>query len=334
MTPDARYVVFHSASTYVLPDDNFASDVFVRDRLFGTITRASVNSNGDQAEPFHAVSGLPDISADGRYVVFSSEATNLVDDDTNGDSDVFVHDLVLGSTSRVSVSTQGTQAHGPSFQPRISADGRYVVFRSIASDLVPGSGPSQIFVRDLVEQTTELASKDSSGVPAVGNSMTATISGDGRYVFFASDAKNLVADDVAFIQLYRHDRITGNTILVSRNSMGEVGDYFSQSPATTSNGRYAVFESWASNLGGVDTNNSWDIFWHDCDTGVTRRVSTDALGTQGLGDSQLGAITDDGDFIAFTSKSTNWTLGGGTYDIQGYSVFFAPMSLFADGFEH
>jgi len=334
MTPDGRYVAFQSGNTYVSPDDNFASDVFVRDRLLGLTTRVSVNSYGDQAEPQYAVSGLPDISADGRYIVFTSQATNLVDNDTNGDTDVFLHDQLLETTLRVSVSSQGAEAHGSSVDPHISADGRSVVFRSTATDLVDGSGPEQIFVRDLSDQTTEVVSKSTAGDPANDASSTPNISGDGRYVVFASFATNLVPSAVGFKQIYRRDLLTGVTTLVSASSDGEAGDSFSQDPVVTTDGRYVFFDSAAANLVSGDTNGKWDVFEHDCETGVTRRISVDSLDTEGLADSWIPAITDDAEFVAFESQATNWLLRDGVYDPDGYNVFIAPVSLFANGFEN
>jgi hypothetical protein len=333
ITPDARYVAFQSTNDYVLPDDNSASDVFVRDRLLGLTTRVSVNSQGNQAEPYSAVSGLPDISADDRYVVYQSEAVNLVDNDTNGVGDIFVRDILLGTTNRVSVSSQGTQANGESIDAHISADGRYVVFRSLSTNLVGNSGSDGVFVRDLVNQTTELVSKSTSGQPANDITFDPDISGDGRYVTFASYATNLVATPVAFGQVYRHDRITGTTSLVSTSSSGEVGHNVSESPVVTADGRYVFFVSAAANLVSVDTNGKWDVFRHDCETGVTERLSVDENGTQGTDDSMIPAINDDGEIVAFVANALNWIVRDGVYDPQGYNVFVAPVSMFADGFE-
>ena len=146
-------------------------------------------ANGDSASPA--------ISADGRYVAFGSDASNLVPGDTNGTSDVFVRDLRSGTTQRVSVATDGTQANGDSDSPAISADGRYVAFASYASNLVPGdtNGTADVFVRDLRSGTTRRVSVATDGTQANGDSGSPAISADGRYVAFESDASNLVPGD-------------------------------------------------------------------------------------------------------------------------------------------
>src|SRR3954451_13493427 len=181
----------------------------------GTTERASVSSSGAQGD---GESALPSISAHGRYVAFVSAASNLVPNDTNGSNcpgrfevcgfDVFVRDLKAGTTERVSVSSAGAQGDGDSGAgnfgtagPAISADGRYVAFASVATDLVPGdtNGRSDVFVRDRQTGTTERVSVSSSGQQAnfgggSGDieSSAPAISADGRYVAFASIATNLV----------------------------------------------------------------------------------------------------------------------------------------------
>ena len=151
---DGRYVAFQSLATnLVAGDTNGRQDIFVRDRETGTTTLVSKNSSGGAG---NYNSGTPAISADGRYVAFFSSATNLVSGDTNGYSDVFVHDRQTGTTSRVSVSTAGVQGNSNSLDAFISPDGRYVGFYSDASNLVANdtNGRLDIFVRDLVKGTT------------------------------------------------------------------------------------------------------------------------------------------------------------------------------------
>jgi Tol biopolymer transport system component len=160
VTPDGRFVLFRSSAANLVPGDtNGVADVFVRDRQLGVTTRVSIAANGGQSP---ADSGAPDISDDGRYVVFSTRAA-LVPEDTHtclaaseGCSDLYVHDRVTGRTSRVSVSTQGTQADADVQEGHISGDGRFVVFFSSASTLAPGdnTGTMDVFLRDLVAGTT------------------------------------------------------------------------------------------------------------------------------------------------------------------------------------
>jgi Tol biopolymer transport system component len=207
ISADGRYVAFESYATNLVDDDtNGTSDIFVHDRQTGDTERVSVRSNGDEAnEQSYAAS----ISADGRYVAFFSEATDLVDDDNNGTPDVFVHDRQTGDTERVSVLSNGDEADGFSFNPSISADGRYVAFPSYATNLVDDdtNGDWDVFVHDRQTGTTERVSVHSNGDEANEHSYVASISADGRYVAFESDATNLVDDDGNGLQdVFVHDR--------------------------------------------------------------------------------------------------------------------------------
>jgi archaellum component FlaF (FlaF/FlaG flagellin family) len=156
--------------------------------------RVSVATGGTQG---NGDSFIPAISADGRYVTFQSIASNLVPGDTNSTFDVFVRDRRSGTTQRVNVATDGTQANGDSFSLAISADGRYVTFQSIASNLVPGdtNDRTDVFVRDLRSGTTQRVSVATGGTQANGDSDIPAISADGRYVAFESGASNLVPGD-------------------------------------------------------------------------------------------------------------------------------------------
>ena len=166
----------------------------MRDRQAGTTRRVSISSTGTQAND---ASDSPSISADGRYVAFHSDATNLVAGDTNGASDIFVRDRQAGTTTRVSVSSAESQGNDDSYNPSISADGRSVAFQSDASNLVANdtNGTSDIFVRDRQAGTTRRVSISSTGTQGNNNSDAPSISADGRYVAFPSDATNLVAND-------------------------------------------------------------------------------------------------------------------------------------------
>src|SRR5262249_2597907 len=189
-----RYVVCELlASNLVSGDTNGRMDVFVHDRAAGTTTRVSVSSSEVQGT---LESSRGQISGDGRFVAFDSDATNLVPGDTNNETDVFVRDLTAGTTQRVDVATDGSQAPGGGIAGALSADGRYVAFQS-QSPLVPGdtNGLPDIFVRDLVAGTIERVSVSSQGGQATGESFGASISADGSLVAFASLAANLVSAD-------------------------------------------------------------------------------------------------------------------------------------------
>ena len=198
---DGHVVAFVSAATNLVPGDtNGQADVFVHDRPSGTTERVSVNSDGAEGD---GSSERPTLSADGRYVAFSSSATNLVPGDTNGQSDVFVHDRQTRLTERVSVDSAGIQGNaasvvGPNDHGApLSADGRFVAFTSAATNLVPGdtNGQSDVFVHDRQTRLTERVSVDSAGTEGNGDSRGASLSADGRFVAFASDANNLVPWD-------------------------------------------------------------------------------------------------------------------------------------------
>ncbi len=196
LSHDGRFVMFESFAANLAPGEaNGTLDVFARDRLLGTTVRVSVSSAGVGA---NAYTQLPNVTADGRFVVFNSDADNLVTGDTNGGSDVFVRDLVLGQTERVSVSSTGVQSNGYSYDASISADGRWVAFPSRGINLVPGdvNGVYDIFVRDRLTGTTEIATTGWAGDAADGQALYPSLSNDGRYIAFDGAATNLVPGDV------------------------------------------------------------------------------------------------------------------------------------------
>jgi Tol biopolymer transport system component len=265
MSGDGRYVAFYSYATNLVPGDtNGAEDVFVRDRVAGTTSRVSVSSTGKQA---NGGSGAPSVSGDGRYVAFSSVASNLVPGDPHRDLDVFVRDRVAGTTSRVSVSSTGTEANGESRRPSVSADGRYVAFDSWASNLVPGdtNGSVDMFVRDRVAGTTSRVSVSSSGTQANGESSglydAASVSANGRYVAFDSYATNLVPGDTnGSVEVFVRDRVAGTTSRVCVSSSGTQANGGNYQPSVSGDGRYITFYSDATNLVPGDTNATFDLF--------------------------------------------------------------------------
>ncbi|MBU0511337.1 MAG: calcium-binding protein [Chloroflexi bacterium] len=278
----------------------------------GTTTLVSVDSDGIQGDGW---SGRPAISADGRYVAFTS-LSNLVPGDTNGTYDIYVHDRQTGDTTRVSVDSDGTQGIGVSQYPVISDDGYIVAFQSYASNLVLNdtNGKADIFVHDTqTGQTTRVnvASDGTQGNHSFQNPGSYAISPDGRYVAFDSLASNLVPGDTNdYMDIYVHDRQTGQTSLVSVAS-GEPEEYFysSSSPSISLGGRYVAFVSNASNLVPGDTNGYDDIFVRDTQIGVTSRVSMAYDGTQGNSTSYNPAISADGQYVAFYSTASNLVPG-------------------------
>ncbi len=263
ISADGRFVAFQSAATNLsTSDDDLVTDVFVRDTATSTTTLASRQSTVDGGLGGDAASDSAAISADGRFVAFQSAATNLSGVDS-GFIDVFVRDLVAGTTtlaSRQSAGEGGAAANAGSLEPSISADGGQVAFHSGANNLsaVDNDLFLNVFVRDLGASTTTLASRQSAGgAGGDANSSFAAISADGRYVGFHSDADNLsAADNNAFTNVFVRDLATNVSTLVSRQSAadgGAGGDAASDSAAVSGDGRYVAFQSAATNLSGVDS---------------------------------------------------------------------------------
>jgi LPXTG-site transpeptidase (sortase) family protein len=312
ISTNGRYVAFNSdASNLVTGDTNGAWDIFVRDRIAGNTTRVSVASDGTQA---NADSFGLAISANGRYVAFSSHASNLVTGDTNGRPDVFVYDQQTGKTTRVSVASGGIEGNEASGPPSISADGRYVAFSSEANNLVSmdTNNVSDVFVYDRQSNITKRVSMAIGGVEGDAPSEDITaISADGRYIAFSSEATNLVGGDTnGFMDIFVYDRQIGITTRVSVASDGTQANYYSQWPCISADGRYIGFFSLASNLVSGDTNNTTDIFVHDRQTKITTRVSVASDGVQANGYSSYPiSISADGHYVTFVSGASNLVHG-------------------------
>jgi Tol biopolymer transport system component len=217
-----------------------------------------------------------------------------------------------GLTERVSVSSTGIQGDRRSYNPSISADGRYVAFESEAENLVPGdtNGRMDIFVHDRQSGETTRVSVSSTGVEADDRSYYASISSDGRYVAFESDAANLVGGDTnGRMDIFVHDRQTGETTRSSVNSTGVEADERSYNASISSDGRYVAFESDATNLVTGDTNAARDVFVHDRQTGQTIRASVSSTGVQGNGDSLAPSISSDGRYVTFEAVASNLIQG-------------------------
>jgi Tol biopolymer transport system component len=320
ISADGRFVAFSSSATnLVAGDTNATGDVFVRDRSTGQTELVSVDSSGVRSDGW---SMEPAISADGRTVAFSSVATSLVADDTNAETDVFVRDRATGITERVSVDSAGAEANDSSDWPSLSADGRMVAFSSGATNLVPNDTNANwdVFVRDRETGITERVSVDSTGAEVHGLSFWPSISADGRFVTFSSYASDLVANDTnGLCDVFVHDRATGTTERVSVDSAGaqaQKGDSFYS--RISDDGRYAVFQSRATNLVANDANDVDDVFVRDRATGTTERVSVDSAGGEADYGGQGPVISGNGRFVAFSSDATNLDAG----DTNGWEDCF------------
>lgn len=313
-TYDGRFVVFESpASNLVSGDTNTRSDIFVRDRFEGTTVRVSVANGGVQA---NGDSYQGRISGDGRYVAFHSLATNLVPGDTNGERDVFVHDFYTKTTTRVSVASDGAQATGgSSYASSISGDGRFIAFQSAAFNLVTNdtNNVMDVFVHDRVERVTRRVSIPTNGVgQATALSQAPSISANGRYVAFESDAPTLVAGDTnGVMDVFVHDRETRETIRASVRNDGSEPTGPSRA-ASISDRRSVAFVSEDAAMVAGDTNGYQDIFVRDFGQGETTRVNVTTSGLQALnGNSSAPAMSLDGNVIAFESAANNLVPGDG-----------------------
>ncbi len=267
ISADGNLVAFGSVATNLFAGadvNGAASDCFIRNVAAGTTTPVSLSTGGVQG---NLLSEYPAISADGAFVAFRSEATNLVPGDTNGMPDVFVRSIAAGTTVRANVASDGSAANGFNWNHAISIGGGLkVAFASDATNLVPGdtNGASDVFVRDLAAGTTTRVSVSTAGAQAVGsNGPWCHLSADGTAVAFYSYAANLVAGDGngtrdAFVR----NLVTGVTVAASRAVDGTLGDDASgyETPVLSADASVVVFNSDASNLGPADGNDFPDIY--------------------------------------------------------------------------
>lgn len=309
VSTNGRFVVFSSDATNLVPGDtNGKTDVFRRDRTTGETVRISVNDDGVQANGRSFASG---VSKDGRLVLFWSHATNLVGGDTNGSEDVFLRDVALHTTTRLSLGVNGVQTDGGNRFPTMSDDGRWVAFQSYATNVVVGdtNDREDIFVLDRrTGQTTRVGQPDAG--QSDDDSGGAQISPNGRYLAFESSASNLVAGDTNdAIDAFVVDRTRGTLVRASVSDAAVQGNQQSRSPIVSNNGRWVLFLSLADNLVPGDTNQVFDSFIHDLRRHETRRVSVSSNGTEGNYGCSRGVLDPKGRYVAFGSHANNLVAG-------------------------
>lgn len=283
LSDDGTSVAFSSSSGLVAGDTNGQVDVFVRNLQLNAIERVSVSSAGVQGNGGSGGVDAIGVSGDGRFVVFVSNASNLVPGDTNVSEDVFCRDRLLAETTLVSVGAAGVFANGDSSWARCSADGRYVVFNSAASNLVSAdtNGQYDTFLRDRLLGTTTRVSVDSSGAQGIGGpSYSPEISPDGTHVGYSSLASNLVASDSNnAYDVFLYDRLSGTTSRVSEGVAGTEADGSSYVSSLTLSGRMIAFDSVATNMVQNDTNGVRDVFVRMCSLVATYcTAKTNSLG--------------------------------------------------------
>lgn len=304
LSKDGRYVVFSSSADNLVPNDtNNNYDVFRKDILSGNTQLISVGNAGNQANS-HSFNSDMSIAGDGNYIVFSSYATNLIGDDTNGSSDVFLRDIALGMTTRLSETSVGTEGNNQSSGPKISCDGLSVYFYSNASNLTSedanGSTPD-IFLKDIKQGDISNITSGSNGGSNLGQ-----ISCNGDVVFY-SGATNLVPGDTNNVyDVFLYKKSDSTTERISIGSGGAQGNDESFLPSVSDDGRYISFASAATNLVSSDTNGKEDIFLYDRATQQTFLRSTDLSGNQSNSDStNTPYISSNGRFITYQSFASN-----------------------------
>jgi Tol biopolymer transport system component len=329
LSADGRFVAFLSAATDLVEDQvdaNLGTDVFLFDRVAGTTTLVS-RLPGSALTTGSGRSDVPTISADGGFVAFESEATDLVQgqQDANLGLDVFLFDRVAGTTTLVSrtAASAVTAGDGQSLQAHLSADGRFVGFMSSAPDLLAAGDANNafdVFLYDRVAGTTTLVSR-AAALPtasANGGSDSPVVSGDGAFVAFTSLATDLVAgqiDSNADRDVFLFDRVAGTNTLVSRTAASAVttGNAASLNHTISADGAFVAFSGLATDLvtSQADANGVEDVFLYDRDAGATTLISRAAASSVSTGDrfSDFPVLSADGAVVLFFSFSTNLVPG-------------------------
>lgn len=281
LSANGRFLVFCSSASNLAPGADGRFHIFLRDRVDGTTTLVSKSSAGAVA---NGTSFFPKITPDGRYIVYSSIASNLVSGDTNGVYDLFRHDVLSGETLRISLASSGAQGDRDSFTGFPSDNGQVISFFSLATNLVAGdtNGAADVFVRDLKSQATTRVSVAAGGGQLPGQ-LSATqwdraISSGGRYVVFDTLDAAEPGDANGQSDVYRHDRVTGTTSRVSLGSGGVEGNASSFVGVLSGDGQKVLFTSFANNLVDGDTNGREDVFVRDIAAGTTDRLAQGGSG--------------------------------------------------------
>jgi hypothetical protein len=344
ISADGRFIVFRSSTTnLVVGDSNNASDIFWLDADNGGLERVNLGPGNVQGLG-GATTTLPSVADDGNAIAFVSNQNNLVVGDSNAAQDIFVRDRATSTTTRVSVDSAGAQANGLSDFPVISANGRFVVFSSLASNLVAGDagGFQDIFRHDRQTGQTVLVSQSSTGTQGNNNSFISAISADGNRIAFSSSATNLVnGDSNARTDIFVRDVTQGTTTLVSVSSAGELGNGTCSVPSISADGQVVTFLSGANNLVSGDNNNLNDLFRHDLQSGQTLRVSVDPDGRQVRAPQatvSAGQISPDGSRVAIETTAADFELTLGVAGARSVMLVTAaeppaPEDIFANGFE-
>ena len=304
ITPDGGHIVYQSRATDLVEDDmNGADDIFLWDAASGTTRLVSVTAGGDH-QSGNGGSSAPVLTPDGRHIAFVSAASDLVLADTNGIPDIFVRDMQDGVTRLASAgATRVDHVLTGSASPVITRDGRYVVFESLAGDLVPGVQLTvgQVYLRDMVEERTVWVSQHATNLlgVAAARCYNAVVSEDGRFVAFKSGP--LGPGWPPPTTLFRHDVLANLTEWIAHDGVGnDISIEDDSGPAMTPDGRIIAFTR--RPLESVSS----DVYIWDSATGEIELVSVNRQGTGG-GDvsSDTPRISADGRHVTFLSSATN-----------------------------
>ena len=313
VSDDGRYVAFHSQALDLVAQPKCREDeicTYVHDRQTRETVMASVTPSGGAPNDSAA---YPSISGDGRYVAYQSQANNLVADDRGRHTDVFVYDRQTGVTELISRNPEGEPANRASGEPVLSSDGRFVLYNSAASDLVPGDRKwgSDIYRTDRVTGETIVVSLTPRGKRPHGDSTPDAMSADGRIAVYRSIADDIAPrDDNDTWDLFAYDTETGETEVVSRAVDGGTSDGNAGGASISDDGRFITFGSDGSDIVPPDLGGHSDVFLLDRVAGEITRVSVGADGAPANGPSVKPTTSADGTEIAFGSLATDLGAGG------------------------
>ena len=303
---DGRYVAYSTDATNLMPDDrNRAADVFVYDRETATTRLISRNPDG---QPANGHSGGAVLSRDGRHAVYHSNAKDLVEGDRGGRWGVVRTDLVTGTTIVVSLRPDGRRPRDGSDAMDVSADGRIVTYRTDSDDIAPGddNGKYDVFAYDVETGTTEVVSRAPDGSVAAGNSGSGSISDDGRFITFVSDAPDVVPPDtLGHYDVYRLDRASGEIQRVTVGTGGDPANGWSGRPTISADGTVIAFVSEATDLGAGGVDDVIDVFVTDLADGTTEIVTRGRRGGPPNGPGEYPFISGDASVVAYQSDATN-----------------------------
>lgn len=304
ISADGRVVAFFSRAANLPSGDGSIYQIYARDMRTGGTRLMSVDSKGDSA-----LSDLfgPAISASGRFVVFYGTGAGLPGAD-GAHEQVWIHDRRTGATRLVSKGSGGGAGDGSSTYASVSADGRFVAFRSFSSNLPGGDGVNSfVYLRDMRRGRTILISRTATGAPASGLVYGQSVSSDGRRVVFISRDADLPGGDGSTDHVYLRDLRRARTTLLDRTSGGKVANGYSTQPSISGNGRFVAFESVAKNLGASPLREQ--VFLRDLTRGKTTLVSRNSAGRKANGNAFLGHPSASGRSVAFSATATNLRQG-------------------------